>query len=136
MTDAKIEVHGLRQLADGSAKLADGIGKTAQERFQRVAEARASMVRARVPRVSGALAASVVAENGTVGMGDETVPYAGWIDFGGTREGGRNSWAERPYLPEGRYLFPTAFAGEPELETEAANAATDEIRGFSWPSPS
>jgi len=136
MAKTRIEVHGTKELAAASVGLAEKIGKSAQRRFDRVAEDQAQIVRGRVPRVSGMLAGSVTAEGGAVGMGSGDVPYAGWIEFGGEREGNRNSVAERPYLPEGRYLFPTAFAAEPELDSEAAKVANEEIRGYPWPSPS
>ena len=63
-----------------------------------------------LPHDSGALAGSVRASGtrtgGAVRMGRATVPYAGWIDFGGSRPDG----SERPYNAGGRYLFPAAQA--------------------------
>ena len=76
------------------------------------------MVRSKVPRVKGWLAASVATiaapmfggEGAAVGMGGGEVPYAGWIEFGGSRG--------RPLVAGGRYLSPTA-----EHDNDAARAA-------------
>jgi len=72
------------------------------------AEPVAARARASVPRVSGALAGTVRAAGNrtgaTVRMGRASVPYAGWIDFGGELPTG----ASRTYVSGGRYLFPAA----------------------------
>jgi hypothetical protein len=39
-------------------------------------------------------------------MGSAAVPYAGWIEFGGTRHSPHDS--TRTYMPDGRYLWPAA----------------------------
>jgi phage gpG-like protein len=126
-----VKVRGLDELARGSARLADEIEDEATKDFGDVADKAASVVSARVPRRTGALAASVVGleqrGQALVGMGGSGVPYAGWIEFGGTRG--------RPYVPSGRYLYPAAFSAEPMLISAGENAAKDEIRGFRWPRP-
>lgn len=136
---AEIRVAGFDELAKGSEKLFEQIGPAAGKAFDQIAQDRATVVRARVPVVSGALRASVVTESdgpmATMGIGDDGTPYAGWIEFGGTREGGRNATADRPYVPSGRYLYPTAFAAEPDLVESGQRAAQDEIRGQQWKTP-
>ena len=126
--DAK--VYGYDELARGSRELAEDIEAAAGEAFEGTADKVAASARVRVPRRSGALAASVMA-GGTVGVAtvgyDGSVPYAGWVEFGGTRG--------RPYVSSGRYLFPTATAAEPLLVAAAEAVAHDEIRGARWPSP-
>ena len=128
-----VEVKGLAQLARGSLRLADGIADAAGDSFQDVAEATAQVVAARVPHRSGRLAGSVQSDldrtrnAATVGMG-EGVPYAGWIEFGG---GGTS----RPYVAEGRYLYPTARDASRELQAAGQRAAAGEIRRFHWQRP-
>ena len=141
MPEPSINLLGTRELADGSRELFDKIGEGAGERFQGIADQVAADVRGRVPVDSGALAAAYRAEivEGVVTVGIPSkgeAPYAGWIEFGGTREGGRNSWAERDYIPEGRYLYPVAFSAEPVLVDAGTDEANDEIRRFHWKSPS
>ena len=91
----------------------------------------ADVVRGRVPVLSGQLAGSVEsdtdAEGIEVSMGAGVV-YAGWIEFGGSRG--------RPYVPEGRYLYPTALAAQDEFAQFAADTATDTVGRFSWSTPS
>ena len=135
MPTSRIEIRGGPELARATERLTEKIGKTAQERFDREAEHRALIVRGLVPYESGELAGSVISEGATLGMGSDSVPYAGWIEFGGAREGGRNTTAERPYLPGGRYFWPTVTDAGPTLEQAANDAAANEIRGMQWPSP-
>lgn len=57
---------------------------------------------------AGSLAASVRASGtktgGAVRMGRASVPFAGWVEFGGTRPDG----STREFVPTGHYLFPAA----------------------------
>jgi hypothetical protein len=128
---AKVEVIGVDELLRGLRRLFADISQTADEEFEAVVDRKASGVSGDVPRLSGRLAASVISERmrggARVGMGGPGVPYAGWIEFGGTRG--------RPYYPQGRYLFPISLAAEPELKSAGERAASKEIRGFPWPRP-
>lgn len=72
----------------------------------------------------GALAASARATGYRSGaaarMGSTKVPYAGWVEFGGSRPDG----SRRPFVQQGRYLFPSALnqAGHAaELYSKAIN---------------
>ena len=139
MAEPEIRLLGFEELADGSRDLFGKVGESSSEAFQGVAEHARDVVAGRVPRSSGALAASAVADRDEgrpfVGIGDEETPYAGWIEFGGTREGGRNSWAERDYIPGGRYLYPVAFSSEPLLKHEGVRATNKEIGRYRWKRP-
>jgi hypothetical protein len=53
------------------------------------------------------------------------VPYAGWIEFGGSRG--------RPMVKRGRYVYPTALGTQPQAVAAAAYAADESIGGFPWP---
>jgi phage gpG-like protein len=129
MAEDPVQVKGWPQLAEGTARLAAEIEHTATENLAGVAAAVAGQVSGSVPVVSGALAGSVAASPGppvsvSIGAG---LPYAGWVEFGGTRG--------RPYVGQGRYLFPHVEAAEP-LVTEAAQAAAEsEIKGMTWQTP-
>lgn len=48
--------------------------------------------------------ASGTQSGGSVRMGRKTIPYAGWVEFGGTRPDG----SEREFVRGGRYMFPAA----------------------------
>ena len=79
--------------------------------------------RARMSSRSGRLANSVRASGygsgAAVRMGSAAVPYAGWVDFGGSRPDG----SAREYLAGGRYLFPAAQS----LASKAAASYTASI---------
>ena len=80
--------------------------------------------------LTGTLAASVDVHEDKDAMGVSIgagVPYAGWIEFGGSRG--------RPHIPEGRYLYPTALDSEAEFAEMAADAASDSVGRFSWSTP-
>lgn len=55
-------------------------------------------------RLGNTVRASGTRSGASVRMGTAAVPYAGWVEFGGTRPDG----SERDYIPSGRYLFPAA----------------------------
>lgn len=127
----EIEVRGIRELDRGSRKLFENIDDGADRAFLAVADQVAVMVRSRVPRLTGRLAGSVEATGSEKGASlalGGSLPYAGWIEFGGTRG--------RPYVSTGRYLFPTAEAATPLIARAGETAARDEIRKMTWPTPS
>ena len=130
MTEPAVTVIGLPEAAADysrwAAQVAPAVAKGGADFAQKVA----GQVAGRVPVVSGQLAGSVdsaVDDDGvSVGMG-EGLDYAGWIEFGGTRG--------RPYVPDGRYLQPTAAAASDEWAQAASVAAEDTVKRFSWSTP-
>lgn len=124
-----IEVHGVAELERGARRLFANVEEAAPGAFRSVADQVATVVRARVPRRSGRLAGSVMADHDREGAAvgfDGRVPYAGWIEFGGTRG--------RPYVPTGRYLYPTASDIAPDpLRRAGERAVEGEIRRMTWP---
>ena len=127
--DTRVEVRGYPELAAGSAVLFRKMDASADAAYGRVADGVAGVVRARVPHRTGQLAGSVEAIHGDppgVGIG-AGVPYAGWIEFGGTRG--------RPYIDAGRYLYPTAQAAEPLLVAAGELTAERDVKGMRWPMP-
>jgi hypothetical protein len=128
---AQVEVLGLPELAAGSTALFRRIDEGAPREFEHVAQRLAGEVRNRVPVLTGLLMGSVQATRSHQGvgvaMGGEGVPYAGWIEFGGTRG--------RPYIASGRYLYPVALRADPLLVAAGERAATSEIERAHWPKP-
>jgi hypothetical protein len=87
--------------------------------------------RARLPtggsgRLAGSLRASAYKSGAAVRMGSKSVPYAGWVEFGGTRRRPHDS--NRPYIRSGRYLFPAAADLSPAAAA-AYTRALDEMFG-------
>jgi len=96
----------INRLADDvSGPLYAGIRQAGKD----AAEPVAALTRASLPmggsgRLAGDVRTSGTKTGAAVRMGRKTVPYAGWIEFGGSRPDG----SEREYVPGGRYLFPAA----------------------------
>lgn len=84
------------------------------------------LTRSELPSDSGDLAGTVRASGTKTGasvrMGRKTVPYAGWIEFGGSRPDG----SERQYVKDGRYLFPAA-RGDAARAAEAYSRNLDQV---------
>lgn len=91
----------------------------------------ARQVADKVPVLTGTLAASVKPVEADYGMDvgvglGEGVPYAAWIEFGGSR--GRDA------VPQGRYLYPTLVTAQPMAQTAFENATQIAIDEFGWSS--
>ena len=80
-------------------------------------------VRGRVPHRTGAARSSYMVTMGSTGaeiaFGGERAPYVPWLEFGG--KAGR-SGASRPYVPGGRYLYPTIRRVAEDWEEEILRA--------------
>lgn len=75
------------------------------------------------PRTDGTLQGDVRVSATKTGagvrMGRKSVPYAGWVEFGGSRPDG----SVRAFVKDGRYLFPAAYG----LAPQAAKAYSDAL---------
>ncbi|HVM20528.1 MAG TPA: HK97 gp10 family phage protein [Egibacteraceae bacterium] len=129
-----IRVEGLNEWVR-SLKAADRqLGVEVRRALNEAAEIVAREARPRYPRSSGKLQGSVKPRStqreagvqvGTPGR----VPYAGWIDFGGTirHHGSRHSHStphliRRPVVRGGRYLYPAYSDRARDVENEARQA--------------
>jgi len=129
MAGEAVVVKGWPELAAGTTQLAKNIDAEAQRRFQGVAGQVASAARGATPVVSGALASTAAVSPGppvSVSWGGG-LPYAGWIEFGGGHG--------RPYVAAGRYFYPAVTAAAPLVTQAASDAATTEVKGMQWPTP-
>lgn len=96
---------------------------------KQAAEPVASRARSAVPhgpdnRLAGDIRVSGTKTGAAVRMGRVSIPYAGWIEFGGTRK--RPHPSTRTFIPSGRYLFPAA-AGLSDKSAELYSAALQRI---------
>jgi hypothetical protein len=127
--DAVTLVGGAEAAAD-LGRWAAQVGPIVERESPSFAADVADRVQGEVPVLTGTLASSVevieVHDGAGIAMGDG-VPYAGWIEFGGSRG--------RPFIAEGRYLYPTALEAEAEFGELAAEAADDSVRRFAWSTP-
>lgn len=127
---ADVEIVGTAEAMADVRRWADELGPAVDKAAGPFADRVADTVRGRVPHLTGQLAGSVETTSGDdgvdVGMG-AGVPYAGWIEFGGSRG--------RAYVPEGRYLYPTALEARDDYFEVAADIAADTARRFPWSTP-
>jgi hypothetical protein len=107
-----VGIVGAKALRKDLSRLADDatgpLYQAMKQAGRDAAEPVAAAVRQALPHVTGTLAGDVRTSGTKTGaavrMGRASVPYAGWVEFGGTRPDG----SERDYRPGGRYLFPAA----------------------------
>ena len=129
-----VRVTGLRKLSRALKQIDPELQKAFKGDMKVVAERVASRVRARVPRRSGRAASSVKGgadmKSAYVQGGKKTVPYYGWLEFGGTLRptGGRRNEIHRPVDRDGRYLWPTVTESRDESLKAAAEAADKAAR--------
>jgi hypothetical protein len=128
--ESSVELVGLDTAGRDMRQWAAELGPAVTKQAASLAETVRSQVQGEVPVLTGTLAASVEviedADGIGVSIGDD-VPYAGWIEFGGSRG--------RDLVPEGRYLYPTALAAEADYQSLAAEVADDTARRFPWSTP-
>jgi hypothetical protein len=117
--DVAVHVVGLKELNKALRGIDRDAPKTLRVALNAVAEQVADKIRPKVPIVSGAAKSSLrVASTRTsarIRAGGGKASHWPWLDFGG--EGKRRGRPPaRPYIPEGRYIYPT-------LASERSNIA-------------
>jgi hypothetical protein len=132
-----VGIIGLRALQRDITRLcADrgDINRAFQTAGRQAAEPIATAARAAFPHASGTLAGDVrvtASRSGAaVRVGRKNIPYAGWIEFGGTRK--RPHASARPFVKTGRYLFPAAAPLAGRAAQTYADALTRALEGFGW----
>ena len=119
-SDPVVAVVGLKALSRDMGKLTTdtkgplfqamiAAGKTAAEPV--AAATRSALPHSARPSPDDGLLVASVRASGTrtgasVRMGSKQVPWAGWVEFGGTRR--KPFRSSREYVKDGRYLFPAA----------------------------
>lgn len=121
----KALLRDLQQAGEPTGELIAALKQAGREAATPIAAA----AQAAVPHVSGTLGGDIRVTASRTGaavrMGRSSVPYAGPVEFGGYP-------GNRPYLPQGRYLFPAAG----RLVMDAARIYTDALQAalaqMSW----
>lgn len=117
----KLKVEGMWEFRKALRAVDTELPKQLRKGFNEVAELVANEAADRVPVRSGALRDSIrprsTQSEGRVVMGRASVPYAGWIDFGGTISP-RGTAMTRDFRRNGRYLFVAADDLAPRIRKE------------------
>lgn len=126
----RMEVVGARDAFADVARVVDKVAGDVEAVGVREAQRLVSLVVPKVPKVSGRMADSLGVEHelgGAAAGYDGSAPYAAYVEFGGSHG--------RPYVGDGRYLYPTARGPADAFERELAQVTDDEIRRYRWSKP-
>lgn len=118
--DPVVGVIGIKALSKDINQLTDDVRsplfKAIQAAGRVAAEPVAAATRSDLPRsdrhtpddgmLAGTVRTSGTRTGAAVRMGSRQVPWAGWVEFGGTRHQPFRS--SRDYVKDGRYMFPAA----------------------------
>lgn len=125
-----IEVQGLREFAAKMRTARPELAKELKVGLNDAAEIVVNAAEPKVPHLSGNLARTLRATStpkvGKVTMGKSSVPYAGFIEFGGAV--GRNRSVRRPRVPQGRYLLPAYEANRARVQVVAEHVISEVAR--------
>lgn len=124
--EASIRIDGLAQFTRAVKKLDNELPKMVRIAMNDAAGIVVEYGQARVPRRSGRAYSSIKARSTRtfvrVVEGGSRAPHAPWLDFGG-RVGRRHSVA-RPFIKEGRYLYPALRERNKEIREALENSLT------------
>jgi hypothetical protein len=117
-----VSVRGVKELRAALNEVERKLPRELRVAFNEAAKHVVGRAKPNVPVRSGALMSSIKPAS-TQRTGRVTysppgkVPYAGWIEFGGTIRGPKGARV-RPFIKQGRYLFPAAERErEPVIKT-------------------
>lgn len=103
-----IKIDGLAEFARNLGKIDSDLPKAMRVALNEAAQVVVNFGQARVPRRSGRARSTIRARSTRtavrVAAGGRKAPYYPWLDFGGRV--GRNRSVKRPFIGEGRYLYP------------------------------
>jgi len=125
-----IAVEGMRDLQRALRELDGESQKEIRVAFNAVAETVAQGAARRVPKRTGKARASLRAQSSQretrIAAGGRKAPYYGWLDFGGRI--GRDKATVRPFVRQGRYIWPTIAANRDNLAQAVEKALVDLAR--------
>jgi hypothetical protein len=104
----RVAVSGLKEFRKGLKELDSSLPKGLRVAMNESSTFLIDKTRPDIPRRSGRAADSLKARSSQsavrIAVGGRRAPYYPWLDFGGAT--GRNKSAKRPFLTDGRYLYP------------------------------
>lgn len=132
MSGNPVGVEGLAELRRALGQIGGApLQKNLRARFLVVGQEVAADARAHMPektgRAKGSVKAGVSGNNAYVQGGRKTVPWYGWLDFGGVLKpvGGRKNTIKRIRIKGGRYLYPAIGRKRNHITAAAEKALED-----------
>lgn len=122
-----VRVEGLARLRRNLKELDGELPKQLTARLKAIAETVAEDARSRVPVRTGRAQRSIkaLASGSTAGVrgGQKSVPYYGWLDFGGKIvQRKMRRVLRREVIKGGRYMYPALAANHERVAKEALDA--------------
>lgn len=112
-----IKIEGLKEFSRALRKIDSELPKALRLAHNEAGQLIVDYAKAKVPRKTGRAAGTIKAKSTRtetrVQGGSKRVPYYAWLDFGG-RVGRRHS-VQRPYIKQGRYIYPALGANYDEF---------------------
>jgi len=104
-----VKIEGLREFQASLRRMDRGLPKQIRVVLNDAVNVVVDGARPKIPRRSGRAAASLRAQSSQrearVVAGGAKAPYYAWLDFGGRV--GRAKSVRRPFLKDGRFIYPT-----------------------------
>lgn len=125
----EVKLYGVEAAQADIAKWSDQLQGVLVQQLQPFGHQMADILHGTEPVLTGRLAGSAELMPGNVdtffglALGRQVI-YAGWVEFGGTRG--------RPYVPEGRTVWPVARANQPQFLRLVEEFTKQSIEHYSW----
>jgi hypothetical protein len=127
-----VRVEGIQELSRALKAVSKEAQKEMRKGFKDIAESVAADIRPKVPRKTGRAAKSIKArgtnKGGSIAFGGPRALHFPWLDFGGDRRGNGGGIASRPFIKEGRYVYPTISDNLDEIKDKAEDLIDDLTR--------
>lgn len=125
-----IRVEGLRELNRALREIDRELPKALRIALNDAVEVIADAAASEVPELTGAAAASIVPRStrtaARIKAGGRRAEYYPWLDFGGSV--GPQKSVHRPFIREGRYLFPAYADHRDEMVAKLEEALVDVVQ--------
>lgn len=113
-----VQIEGFRDFRRALRALGPAAPRALRVAGNQAAAVVVDRAKAGVPRRSGKAAASIKAKSTQtavkIASGGRSAPYFPWLDYGGAV--GRNDTAKRPFIADGRYVYPAYHQSKSEFE--------------------
>jgi hypothetical protein len=126
VTRPRIEVAGIREFQRSLRLMDAGLPKQIRTVMNGAGEVVIRYAKPKVPRKTGAAQASLKLRSNQrearLAAGGKKAPYYPWLDFGG--KVGPNDSVTRPFITEGRYIYPTVRDRSAEIQQVMSDGLT------------
>lgn len=122
-----VKIQGLSQFIRNLKRLDSNAPKAMRVALNDAVDIVLDYARPRVPQRTGRAAGSLRAQStqttARVAAGGSRAPYYPWLDFGGRV--GRRKATKRPFIGDGRYIYPALAARRLQFEAALNKALVD-----------